>query len=320
MELGRLIMSHNNTMHPTPSSQIPTPEFHPLRVLVFDLIHRVLKRMRPILTAHINHDIQISRYTMEVSDLPKTLENTRIIHLSDLHIHEQWKPDDQLQSLIKTLIKIHLEWGRHLTVFTGDFFSKTTQLQHVRECVEHTLHVFRRIFWQQARIFACEGNHDVMRPNWAEEKQFLETLGIVYTRGDIQWIQVCPTPDYTVDPEWAKMGFDAAVSALDPAILRIILAHNHDVTLWMNGNIPSAPALVLSGHTHGGHAGFGTWNDSLRRILSVGLLGYRHRLVQGAEKIRSNIYGIVSAGAGESPDVPRFNTPREVGVITLKNR
>lgn len=92
-----------------PSPITPTPEFHPLRVLAFDLIHHILERLRPILTAHINHDIEISRYTMEVADLPRTLENTRITHLSDLHIHEHWKPDDQLQSLIKTLTKIRLE-------------------------------------------------------------------------------------------------------------------------------------------------------------------------------------------------------------------
>jgi hypothetical protein len=105
-------------------------------------------------------------------------------------------------ALLEKLRIIKQEAGESLIicVFTGDKLSKHTNFSAVRPHIVRFIQRFRDIFGSDARLYACEGNHDVHRKHWPEEKEILQSLGIEYSDNSAQaGIHIMTTPDFTVD-------------------------------------------------------------------------------------------------------------------------
>lgn len=317
-------------MHPAKTLVPYHREFNPTRQILFEVIVRILKRLEPILRRHINHTLEIERHIFEIPQFPVQLSWTRIVHISDMHFHEQWEPDKMIEALIEKLRVVKAEAGDNsvVCVMSGDIVSKHTNFSAVRPHIVRFMRWFRDIFWHEAQLYACEGNHDLHRKHWPEERQILQSLGIVYTEYTAPvGIDIVTTPDFTVDPVWAQ---DILQSSLrkpprDTAF-RLILSHNLEVL--QHSDIPEneIPHIIMGGHTHNGHlwlisdASFSDESDPLRRLMAYALLGYRFPLVAGVKKIANNIFASVSPGVWENENRPRYNSPRGLPVFELRRK
>jgi predicted MPP superfamily phosphohydrolase len=241
-------------------------------------------------------DIQLVTQSISLSDLPRSFDGYRILHLSDTHL-------DCLPELATVASRLLAGIEVDLLALTGDIHG------HHRAPLSASTGPLAKLINAvdvKDRCLAVLGNHDP-----AEMADALEELGFdvllnastILARGD-QHIVLTGLDDvhrfFTGD----------ALGALSraPEGLRIALVHSAEVADHASA---AGYALYLCGHTHGGQIclpGGRPIITHLRRCrhASVGL--WRE----------GRMVGYTSRGLGVG-DVPlRFNSRGEISVITLR--
>jgi uncharacterized protein len=224
-----------------------------------------------------------------------SLDGLRIAHLSDIHVRSGVRPR-QLHRAVDLVNAL----APDLVVLTGDYvcfsarpaYMLTDALRHLR-----------------APAFATLGNHD----HWSGAAQVsaaLEKAGVDVLRNEHRVVTMGTSRLHLVgvddsvtrnhDPERAFRGVP------DDAT-RVVLAHDPG---FADSLAPYRPALVLSGHTHGGQIYFRRLTPYLsRRIGMKYLAGFFE--IDGAV-----LY--VNRGLGASVPV-RLGAPSEVAHLTLRS-
>jgi predicted MPP superfamily phosphohydrolase len=252
--------------------------------------------------------LELNHIEVAIPDWPTRLAGLRVVHLSDLHCSKTVSPAYLSQS-----IALAQQQSGHLIAVTGDF---------IHSGFEHIDEVARLVGQLRAPlgVYAVLGNHDYSvryafgRRRWkhlhlamtealvhhgvrvlnnetlllAEHEARLYLTGV----GDL-WSQDC-------DP-------DKALAGLDPAIPRVVMAHN-PCTIELLGS--HRCDLMLSGHTHGGQV-------SLPRLGPIGLGRQGRRYAAGLYPLRQgHLYVNKGIGFGSVPI--RYNVRPEVAVLTLQ--
>jgi predicted MPP superfamily phosphohydrolase len=159
----------------------------------------------------------------------------------------------------------------------------------------------------QARLFLCEGNHDLID----DEDGFRDGVrdeGLTLLRDGDAIVEVRGVPVQLLGTRWARgAGGRREAAALieprrDPQAFPILLAHHPHVF----DAAPEFP-LVLSGHTHGGML-------MLNERLGAGPVLYRYW--SGPYRVEDRSV-VVSNGAGNWFPL-RTHSPAEVGRIVLR--
>lgn len=236
--------------------------------------------------------------------LPEEFEGFRIAQVSDLHNTEFGEGNVKLFSLLR-------EAGPDIIVVTGDLIdSRHTDVDAAVRFIEGACEI--------APVYYVTGNHesrldfDSIAPRLSEAGAVLLRSEAAYIERDGERIMLAGIDD----PAFVRTGGDALERAgqelaqlPEPEELTVLLAHRPDLIAtyaWYG------PALVLSGHAHGGQV----------RLPLIGALyapgqGFFPDYTAGLYEV-GDTQMIVSRGLGNSLIPLRFNNRPELVLAVLR--
>jgi predicted MPP superfamily phosphohydrolase len=268
--------------------------------------------------------LTVEKLTVKIADLPKSLQGTILVQMSDFHYDGLCLSEKMLTQAIALTNQVQPD----LVVLTGDYV--TDAIQPIHKLAAHLQHLESRY-----GVCAVLGNHDIYYKNSRPDiTQALQQAGI-----NVLWNQI----SYPLGTELPIVGLadfyssdfqpEIVMNQLDFHVPRIVLAHNPDtaslLTQWRVD-------LQLSGHTHGGQIaipGFGPVLTYYRKMIQKipykikrhlpflhrNYSGVRHcEWLQGLHHIGKNqLY--VNRGLGTYPPGRFFCSP-ELTIITLAHQ
>ncbi|MGC4031284.1 MAG: metallophosphoesterase [Tepidisphaeraceae bacterium] len=245
------------------------------------------------------NDLIFSPYTLAIPNLPAALAGLRILHLTDLHITDDWMPAfDQLLARVA-------ENPPDLILVTGDFVDTK---HDARPAVPNVLRLMNGLK-SRLGVYGILGNHDgdvlpALVGDWPVRILNNETVTLKDGDTAIELVGL-----YGVEPNDFSRRALHDIPTKPANTLRIVLSHfPHQVTLFGTGQVD----LFLSGHTHGGQVCLPggiplITHDPLPRRFAKGV----HRL--------ADRWLVVGRGLGFSTYRVRTFCPAEVIELTLRN-
>ena len=249
------------------------------------------------------HWVEFTQRLLPLKNLPKSLNDTTLIQLSDLHIG----PRVDSNYIIQTLQKV-AALKPQLVLISGDFISYDGDW--VLDELSRVLKLIPRL--GQA-VYACLGNHDY-GADWSDlmvaerVRTILNKSGIKVLNNQIDLfsgLQIVGLDDF-----WGP-NFDPSVvlPSLNPNAPRICLCHNPDAL--DHKGLSDYQGWVLAGHTHGGQC--------KPPFLNPPILPVKNALYTAGEiEISRGRKLYINRGLGHLLKV-RFNVRPEVTVFTLKS-
>ncbi len=245
-------------------------------------------------------DVEWTRTTLPIADLPAGLEGLRIVHLTDTHFRTQWD-----RGYSRVLERIAAD-PPDLVVFTGDFVDDKRDPSAAMPLVRRFVDGLR----SRLGTYAILGNHDgphLYAPVRAMPLHLLDAQSttIRHQGASIELIAL-PGPYRDSMPS----AFPSLMPPRAPGGLRIVLSHYPD-------HLPKvqslAPDLFLAGHTHGGQCCL-PWRIPLMRHDSL-----PRRLCAGIHRTHDT-WLVVGRGLGFSGMPLRTFCPAEVIEIILTQK
>lgn len=184
--------------------------------------------------------LSLDRLTVEIADLPPSLQGTKVVQLSDLHYDGQRLSE----SLLAEAIELCNQEAPDLIVLTGDY---------VTDAPEPILDLARRLKLLQARagVLASLGNHDLF---FRRSRQIV-TEALTQAGIEVLWNAIA----YPLGPDLAVVGLadfwsrdfqpGPVLAQIPPETPRLVLSHNPDTAAPLQ---QWRVDLQLAGHTHGG--------------------------------------------------------------------
>lgn len=247
----------------------------------------------------------VHRDELKVPNWSASLNNFKIVAISDIHGGSRFVNEEKLIKLVETANAENPD----LIVLLGDYVSqiggKGGDLKMPSETVAENLKGFQAKYG----VYAVIGNHDW----WYNEKKItaeLERAGINVLENEIEQIKVGDDSInlWGIEDYWKKrrIPLDPLGDVSERKNI-IAITHNPDSLL----KTPSEIAVMFAGHSHGGQVSFPFFggypfvND--RRFMAG------HAEVEG-----KNVF--VTTGVGCSGLQIRFRVPPEIAVITINAR
>ncbi len=201
--------------------------------------------------------LSVEKLQVAITDLPKSLQGTKIVQLSDFH----YDGPQLAESLLSQVIQVSNREEPDLIVLTGDYV--THDPSPINRLVLRLKNLRSRF-----GIYAILGNHDLYYfHSQAVITEAFTRIGISVLWNEIAYPWGEQFPLIGLADFWSGDFRPAPImEQLDPKIPRLVLSHNPDsATVLRKWRID----LQLSGHTHGGQViipGLGPLPKQLRRI------------------------------------------------------
>ena len=237
------------------------------------------------------------------SRISESIEDLKILQLSDMHISEYFDEKD----LVKVVEKINEE-APDIVVFTGDLIDEYNKYEN-KDNVNKIWEAMKYINAPLGK-YAIYGNHDYGGGAERVYKMVMENSGFILLKNEKITLE-----DYNIniigmdDSIFGNFEKEKLINFLDDDSYNIVLSHEPDVVDYLlEYNID----LFLSGHSHGGQV-------NLPLVNSLPLL---------AKKYTGGIYSFnnyrqtilyVNIGLGTSQMPLRFMAPPELSVFMLKS-
>lgn len=234
------------------------------------------------------------RHALAVPGLSPAHDGLRVAQLSDLHLGPLTP-----EALVRDAIACANAFQPDLVVLTGDYLTRL----HVVHTTTDPRHITEQLGGLAAPTVATLGNHDWMS-DASGAAAALEGLGYAVLRNENTTLALRGEPFTIVGIDDASTHHDDAARAVRGARpgSRLHLAHVPE-TVHALRRVADAPALLLSGHTHGAQ-------------INVPPFSSRFRYRAGLYEIGS-VQLYVNRGIGMSWAPMRINAPPEVTLITL---
>jgi hypothetical protein len=248
------------------------------------------------------HDLQLTEASVNVPDLPPSLDGLTIVQITDLHIGIFTGPRE-LDRLIERVNALRGD----LVVITGDILDNNPA--HVPDAVRALARLRGRL-----GVHAILGNHDHYTGREAVRGGFaaagiscLVNAAVKVHTGDPRRgsITLAGVDDVMAPRLFGGVGPDLrrALAGADPEAPVVLLAHNPVYFTKAAGRV----ALQLSGHTHGGQVNVGHVADRLMPFVAG-------RYERGGSSL------FVSRGVGITGPPVRLAAPPEVVRVSLTAR
>ena len=200
--------------------------------------------------------LSVEKLTVAIADLPASLQDTKLVQLSDFH-YDGWRLSEEM---LEAAIKASNQAEPDLVVLTGDYV--TDDPAPIHKLVLRLKHLQSRV-----GIYAILGNHDIYdQRSKAEITAALTSVGIHVLWNEIAYPLGEGLPLVGLADYWSREFNIKSLSQLDVETPRIVLSHNPDTAkLLKRWRVD----LQLSGHTHGGQViipGFGPAIASYKAI------------------------------------------------------
>lgn len=223
------------------------------------------------------------------------LDGVRIGQLSDIHVRGGVRPR-RLELAVEQMNALRPDF----VALTGDYVCiSAVPLPSLTEAL-------RRL---QMPAFATLGNHD----HWcgaAKVRGALEDAGVTVLTNEHRRLEIRGAPLYLVgvdDSVTRHHDPEKAFRDVPEGATRVVLSHdpNSADILWKYH-----PALILSGHTHGGQVYFRKLTPFISRKIGM-------RYLHGFFEVEGSVL-YVNRGLGAALPV-RFRAPTEVAHLTLRS-
>ena len=204
--------------------------------------------------------LTVERLKIPIRDLPKRLNGTVVVQLSDLHFDGKRLSDQLLAETIHRIEAIEPD----LVALTGDF---------VTDDPEPIYELAKRIKGLPSRYgaIAVLGNHDIQ----VKGAQQVVTAALEHVDIPVLWNAIATPfgdgfPVVGFADYWSNEFDPTVLGQLEPTVTRLVISHNPDTAELLSA---WRVDLQLSGHTHGGQVyipGLGTgpevWQSIRRRV------------------------------------------------------
>lgn len=197
------------------------------------LSHRTMHKL-------LSSKLTVEHLTVEIADLPASLQGSKIAQLSDLHFDGQRLSEALLAEAIERSNAAQPD----IVALTGDYVTDDpTPI--------HALAQQLRQLTSRYGTYAVLGNHDIYPAGARTEvTAALEAVGIQVLWNQLAFPFGAALPLVGLADFWSKEFNPAAVfEQLDPQLPRLVLSHNPDTAAPLQ---QWRVDLQLSGHTHGG--------------------------------------------------------------------
>eukprot|EP01060_Flectonema_neradi_P007712 TRINITY_DN1541_c1_g1_i1.p1 TRINITY_DN1541_c1_g1~~TRINITY_DN1541_c1_g1_i1.p1 ORF type:complete len:315 (+),score=36.07 TRINITY_DN1541_c1_g1_i1:155-1099(+) len=261
----------------------------------------------------------------------------RVAQLSDIHYSDA----EFLKEALGKAVAFVGECQPDVIILTGDYVDRRHEPS--KKFCEEWVPVLKKV--SSAPIFATLGNHDRFFPD--EISNNLSMSGVTVLRNDIYSLKandktyhITGLVDIT-QPEWrdARATIESALKRSNPGDELIILSHNPDTARHIHPWIldyrqqtsTATPAVIFSGHTHGGQICFPNGAPVLAslqrlfvylpfssnfRIFRLANVVKRWQWAFGQYELADKLNLIVSRGVGSHQGLRLF-CPPDVTVVDL---
>jgi hypothetical protein len=273
---------------------------------------------------YLNNALTIEKLTISISDLHPTLQNLKIIQLSDFHFvtGNSHFTDELRVKVVNSIASIDPD----VILLTGDFIDNDpAALPKVK--------VFLEQLKAPLGIFAVLGNHD---HDYGTPKRVVETItsaNVTLLNNEVRYLPNKESPHLAIvglGDLWYRECKPENVMPNIPNIPRVVMSHNPDSAELLK---PWKVDLQLSGHTHGGQIRVPFLGALLPILKKVPFSNRFPRIIRnhfdvvehwewalGLHEIPRQNGGInrlyVNRGIGTAPPIRIFCSP-ELTMITL---
>lgn len=262
-----------------------------------------------LLTVWANTALELNRYQVSSSRLPKAFDGFKIVQISDLHNAEIGDDNDKLIATIK-------QANPDIIVITGDMIdSRRTDVKVALDFAEEAVKI--------APCYYVNGNHELRVSEYEELKEGLNKLGVKVLENDkielnreTSKISLLGISDPSFEATYLMTDEDKVAEVyLDKLAatdnnFKILLSHRPEL---FEEYFKAGIDLALSGHAHGGQ---------IRLPLVGGIIAPHQGLFpeyDGGLYIKEDTHMVVSRGIGNSLFPLRFNNRPEVVLIELQS-
>jgi predicted MPP superfamily phosphohydrolase len=179
-------------------------------------------------------DIEVTRRSISIRNLPGPLNGTTAVQISDLHLHEA----DDLHARMVELVNNE---NPHYVFVTGDLVNDFSAIGHAGD-------ILRQIK-PAGGIWAVVGNSDRSADAVDALQSELKSAGVRYLINGNAQIDSGLWLIGVDDPSSYVSDVGAALQDVPEKASRILLGHSPDIVDQLDG---ASFDLMLAGHTHGG--------------------------------------------------------------------
>ena len=241
---------------------------------------------------------RVSEVRIPIANLPKDLDNLRIVQVSDIHLSPFLS-----ESELARVVDMANETRARLALVTGDLI--TRRGDPLDACLAQLARLRA-----DAGVLGCLGNHEVYSGTENYVAREGRRIGIEFLRQQSKMVQFGGAKINFAGVDYQKMHSKYLVGAermVVPGVFNVLLSHNPDV-------FPVAAAqgydLTIAGHTHGGQVDVELLHEH------VNVARYFTNYVRGLyQEGKSSVY--VSTGVGTIGVPVRLGAPPEVSLIHL---
>jgi predicted MPP superfamily phosphohydrolase len=234
---------------------------------------------------------------IKVDDLPKSVEDLKIVFLSDVH----YGPDRD-EKWLKMIVNMINAQDPDLVLLGGDYVEY--HASYVNPVMQELANIDAPL-----GVYAVMGNHDYFR-GADLMPQAMERNGIHLIDNKSIWIQLGESGFWiggVADPVYGEPDYLAASKEVMEEDFFILLSHTPDLIPQL---ADTKPDVVFSGHTHGGQITlFGKWVPYVPSI-------YGTKYLSGLFDVRG-MKLLVSNGAGTFSKPFRWFAPAQIHRIQL---